>query len=200
MKRIIDIFFAIIFLLLFSPFIIVISLVIFFTIGPPVIFKQTRPGLKKSPFIFYKFRTMINDEKNSLRSDYDRITKLGKYLRYTSLDELPSFWNVLIGDMSIVGPRPLLTKYLQLYSPEQSRRHEVRPGITGLAQINGRNQISWEEKFKLDIWYVDHHSFYLDFKIILLTIFKVIKLEGINSSKNEIMKEFRGELYNETKK
>ena len=143
---------------------------------------------------------MINDEKNSLRSDYDRITKLGKYLRYTSLDELPSFWNVLIGDMSIVGPRPLLTKYLQLYSPEQSRRHEVRPGITGLAQINGRNQISWEEKFKLDIWYVDHHSFYLDFKIILLTIFKVIKLEGINSSKNEIMKEFRGELYNETKK
>tara|TARA_Y100000741_G_C18039898_1_gene471881 strand:- start:138 stop:557 length:420 start_codon:yes stop_codon:yes gene_type:complete len=133
------------------------------------------------------------DKKDNMYSDYDRITKLGKFLRYTSLDELPSFWNVLTGKMSIVGPRPLLTSYLDLYSTEQSRRHEVKPGITGLAQISGRNQITWEEKFKLDLWYVDHHSFYLDFKIILLTIFKVIKVEGIDSSKNETMEKFRGE-------
>ena len=195
MKRTFDIILSIIFLILFSPIMIFISFFISLNMGFPIIFKQERPGLNESPFIFYKFRTMVDakDKKDNMYSDYDRITKLGKFLRYTSLDELPSFWNVLTGKMSIVGPRPLLTSYLDLYSTEQSRRHEVKPGITGLAQISGRNQITWEEKFKLDLWYVDHHSFYLDFKIILLTIFKVIKVEGIDSSKNETMEKFRGE-------
>ena len=163
--------------------------------GSPIIFKQERPGLDEDPFIFYKFRTMtdVKEKKGYMDSDYERITKLGKFLRYTSLDELPSFWNVLIGNMSIVGPRPLLTSYLSLYSNEQKRRHNVKPGITGLAQVSGRNQISWDKKFELDLWYVDHHSFYLDFKIILQTIIKVLKVEGIDSSRNETMEKFRGE-------
>tara|TARA_B100002052_G_scaffold293436_2_gene316545 strand:- start:255 stop:671 length:417 start_codon:yes stop_codon:yes gene_type:complete len=137
--------------------------------------------------------TDVKEKKGYMDSDYERITKLGKFLRYTSLDELPSFWNVLIGNMSIVGPRPLLTSYLSLYSNEQKRRHNVKPGITGLAQVSGRNQISWDKKFELDLWYVDHHSFYLDFKIILQTIIKVLKVEGIDSSRNETMEKFRGE-------
>ena len=194
MKRIFDILFSVTLLILFSPIMIFISIFIYCNMGSPIIFKQKRPGLNEESFIFYKFRTMVDvkEKKGNIDSDYDRITKLGKILRYTSLDELPSFWNVLIGNMSIVGPRPLLTSYLNLYSMEQKRRHNVRPGITGLAQISGRNQISWEKKFELDLWYVDHHSFYLDFKIILKTIIKVLKVEGIDSSRNKTMEKFRG--------
>tara|TARA_Y100001970_G_C14248835_1_gene870295 strand:+ start:4617 stop:5204 length:588 start_codon:yes stop_codon:yes gene_type:complete len=195
MKRFFDIILSIIFLILFLPIMIFISIIIYFNMGSPIIFKQERPGLDEDPFIFYKFRTMtdVKEKKGYMDSDYERITKLGKFLRYTSLDELPSFWNVLIGNMSIVGPRPLLTSYLSLYSNEQKRRHNVKPGITGLAQVSGRNQISWDKKFELDLWYVDHHSFYLDFKIILQTIIKVLKVEGIDSSRNETMEKFRGE-------
>ena len=202
MKRTFDILFSIIFLILFSPAIMFISIFIFWNMGSPIIFKQERPGLNEDLFIFYKFRTMANakDKRDNMVSDYDRITKLGKFLRYTSLDELPSFWNVLLGNMSIVGPRPLLTSYLDLYTTEQKRRHDVKPGITGLAQINGRNQISWEKKFELDLWYVDHRSFYLDFKIVLQTIIKVLKVEGIDSSKNKTMEKFRGKQKDEAKK
>jgi len=162
--------------------------------GYPVIFKQKRPGLNGKTFNFYKFRTMTNekDENGNLLADKDRLTSFGKFLRKTSLDELPSLWNVLKGDMSLVGPRPLLMEYLPLYSDKQMRRHEVKPGITGWAQINGRNAISWEEKFKLDIWYVDNQSFWFDIKIIFLTIWKVLKREGISHSGFATMEKFKG--------
>ena len=163
-------------------------------IGRPIFFKQKRPGLKGEPFTFYKFRTMTNceDGNGNLLPDKDRLTSFGKLLRKTSLDELPSLWNVLKGDMSLVGPRPLLMEYLPLYSIEQMRRHEVKPGITGWAQINGRNSISWEEKFKLDVWYVENQSIWLDFKIILLTIWKVLKREGISHGSEATMPKFKG--------
>ncbi len=162
--------------------------------GRPIIFKQSRPGLNGRLFDMYKFRSMKNelDEEGKLRRDADRLTKLGRFLRNTSLDELPELWNVLIGDMSIVGPRPLLSEYLPLYSKEQARRHDVRPGITGWAQIHGRNSIAWAKKFDYDVWYVNNQSFLLDLKIILLTVKKVFQREGINEQGEATMSKFTG--------
>jgi len=162
--------------------------------GGPIFFQQYRPGFNENLFTFYKFRTMTNetDTGGTLLLDKDRLTKVGIFLRKSSLDELPSLWNVLLGDISLVGPRPLLTDYLVLYTPEQARRHEVNPGITGWAQVNGRNAISWEEKFKLDVWYVDNQSFCLDIKILLMTIRKVLKGEGISQSGHVTMEKFQG--------
>ncbi len=158
----------------------------------PILFRQTRPGLHGKLFTFYKFRSMreIQDETGHPLSDAERITRIGTWLRRTSLDEFPSFWNVLRGEMSLVGPRPLLVQYLSRYSQEQARRHEVKPGITGWTQVNGRNALSWEDKFKLDVWYVDHRSFWLDIKIMLLTIRGVIKQEGISQDGHVTMPEF----------
>ena len=194
LKRLIDIVGSLIGLALSSPIIIVISIVIYFTMGRPIFFKQVRPGLKGKPFVIYKFRTMLDlrDEKRNLLPDEKRLTTIGKFLRSTTLDELPEFWNVLKGDMSLVGPRPLLMEYLDRYTPEQARRHNVKPGMTGWAQINGRNAISWEEKFKLDVWYVDNWNILLDLKIIFLTILKVLKREGISAEGHATMPEFRG--------
>jgi len=181
-------------LIILSPILLIVSVSIIINIGRPIIFKQKRPGLKGEPFIFYKFRTMTNSkgESGNLLPDRDRLTSFGAFLRKTSLDELPSLWNVLKGDMSLVGPRPLLMEYLPLYSDEQMRRHEVKPGITGWAQINGRNAISLEEKFKLDIWYVENQSLWLDVKIILITIWKVLKREGISQNNHVSMEKFTG--------
>ena len=180
--------------LIFLPVILVLVLIIRCVIGSPVIFKQQRPGLRAEPFYIYKFRTM-NNKKNSrgeLLSDAERLTNFGKWLRSTSLDELPSLWNVLKGEMSIVGPRPLLMEYVPLYNAEQARRHEVKPGVTGWAQVNGRNAISWEDKFRLDVWYVDHQSVWLDIKIILLTIKKVFFRHDINADGAATMPKFTG--------
>ncbi len=162
-------------------------------IGAPVLFRQARPGLRGRPFTIYKFRTMTDKrgERGELLPDGERLTRLGRFLRKTSLDELPELFNVLKGDMSIVGPRPLLMQYLDLYTPEQARRHEVKPGITGWAQVNGRNAISWEDKFKLDVWYVDHQSFWLDLTIIFMTVWKILKREGISQPGQATMEEFR---------
>ena len=168
--------------------------------GLPVIFKQNRLGLNTKAFTFYKFRTMTNnkDEKGTLLPDKDRLTNFGKFLRRTSIDELPSFINVLKGDMSLVGPRPLLMEYLDRYSSDQARRHDVKPGITGLAQIKGRNTLSWEEKFKYDIHYVDNHNIFLDLKILFLTVLFVLRFKGISPNNQEIMPEFRGGDVNES--
>ena len=162
-------------------------------IGTPVLFRQARPGLHGGPFVIYKFRTMTDerDGAGKLRPDGKRLTGLGRFLRKTSLDELPELFNVIKGDMSIVGPRPLLMQYLDRYTPEQMRRHEVKPGITGWAQVNGRNAISWEEKFKLDVWYVDNWSRWLDVKIIGMTVWKILKGEGINQLGQATMEGFR---------
>ena len=163
-------------------------------LGSPIIYKQPRPGLDKQVFNMYKFRTMTEEKnkKGVLLSDKERLTEFGKFLRSTSLDELPGLWSVLIGDMSLVGPRPLLLEYLSLYSPEQARRHEVRSGITGWAQVNGRNAISWNEKFQMDVWYVDNQSLILDIKILCLTLMKVIKRDGISHNNHSTMEKFRG--------
>jgi len=165
--------------------------------GRPVLFKQMRPGLNGKPFYMYKFRTMTyeRDEQGTLLSDELRLTGLGRFLRSTSLDELPELFNILKGDMSLVGPRPLLMQYLDRYTPEQARRHEVKPGITGWAQVNGRNAISWEEKFALDVWYVDNCSLWLDMKILLMTLVKVFKREGISAAGEATMPEFMGSNY-----
>jgi lipopolysaccharide/colanic/teichoic acid biosynthesis glycosyltransferase len=165
-------------------------------LGSPVLFKQDRPGLNGNIFSMVKFRTMTNecDSASNLLPDEDRLTKFGEFLRSTSLDELPGFWSVLKGDMSLVGPRPLLTEYLPLYSKEQARRHEVKPGITGWAQVNGRNSISWEEKFDLDIWYVDNQSIWLDIKILWLTVKKVIARDDISQDNNTTMEKFKGSV------
>ena len=176
------------------PLLLLLSLLVWWKLGKPVFFKQERPGLYGKPFTLIKFRTMI-DKQNSrgnLLPDEKRLTRSGKWLRSTSLDELPELLNVLRGDMSLVGPRPLLVEYLKLYSPEQARRHEVRPGITGWAQIKGRNDLSWEDRFKLDIWYVDHQSFWLDLKILLLTPFQVIAQQGISQEGHATMESFKG--------
>ncbi len=163
-------------------------------LGSPVFFSQMRPGLHGSPFKMVKFRTMTSERgpDGELLPDAERLTGFGRWLRATSLDELPELWNVLRGEMSLVGPRPLLMQYLHLYSPDQARRHEVRPGITGWAQVNGRNAISWEEKFKLDVWYVDHRSLWLDIKILWLTVKKVVVRDGISASGEATMQEFKG--------
>ena len=159
-----------------------------------MLFRQTRPGLDAKPFVLYKFRTMTNktDEKGNLLPDEERLTRFGRFLRSTSLDELPELLNVLKGDMSLVGPRPLLMEYLPLYSREQARRHEVKPGITGWAQVNGRNALTWQQKFEMDVWYVDHVSFVLDMKILLRTLFKVLKREAINQPGKATMEKFSG--------
>ncbi|MCX7427894.1 MAG: sugar transferase [Planctomycetia bacterium] len=162
--------------------------------GPPVLFRQRRPGLHGKPFLMVKFRTMRNEVDAAGRSlsDGERLTALGRFLRNTSLDELPELWNVLRGDMSLVGPRPLLMEYLDRYTPGQSRRHDVKPGITGWAQVRGRNAIAWEEKFKLDVWYVDHHGPWLDLRILLLTVWTVVRRDGISAAAHPTMPEFTG--------
>lgn len=181
-------------LLLVSPLLIILALLILLKLGAPVLFRQERPGYHNNPFILHKFRTMTyaRDEHGNLLPDSERLTPFGHWLRSTSLDELPELWNVLKGDMSLVGPRPLLMQYLDRYTPEQMRRHEVKPGLTGWAQINGRNALTWEEKFRLDVWYVDHLSFWLDLKIIGKTLVSVLKGEGINQAGHATMPEFRG--------
>lgn len=181
-------------LVLASPIMAVAALAIRATMGRPVLFRQLRPGLGGKPFLLLKFRTMRPEAPGSRgpASDAERLTPLGRFLRAASIDELPTLWNVLRGDMSLVGPRPLLMEYLDRYSPEQARRHEVKPGITGWAQVNGRNALSWEEKFRLDVWYVDHCSFLLDLKILFLTLLKVLRREGINHPGEATMPEFQG--------
>ena len=182
MKRLFDLFIIVFLSPIIFPIIVIIILIFIKETGFPIFFKQSRPGFNKKIFSILKFRSMTDelDKEGVLLSDEFRITKFGKILRSTSLDELPSLWNVLKGDMSLVGPRPLLEEYLPLYSNEQARRHEVKPGITGWAQVNGRNGISWSQKFKFDVWYVDNHTIWLDIKIICITIKKVIFREGIN--------------------
>ena len=172
----------------------IISIIIFISMKKPILYQQIRAGLDGRPFVLYKFRTMLNlfDEAGNPLPDKQRLSRFGSFLRKTSLDELPELWNVLKGDMSLVGPRPLLMECLDRYTPEQARRHEVKPGITGWAQVNGRNAISWEEKFKLDVWYVDNWSIFLDIKIIFLTILKVLKGEGISAEGHATMPEFKG--------
>lgn len=194
MKRIIDILGAGLGLLLFSPVLAIVAYKIGREMGSPVLFRQTRPGRHGKPFQMIKFRTMRDEIDTDGRPlpDAERLTKLGRFLRSSSIDELPELWNVLKGDMSLVGPRPLLMEYLPLYSPEQARRHEVRPGVTGWAQVNGRNEISWDEKFALDVWYVDNRSLRLDMKIIWLTIRKVIKRDGISAAGEATMSKFKG--------
>jgi lipopolysaccharide/colanic/teichoic acid biosynthesis glycosyltransferase len=176
------------------PLLIFIYLLVLWNLGNPVIFKQFRPGLNGKPFQMYKFRSMTNQrgEDGFLLSDIDRLTPFGKFLRASSFDELPSLWNVIKGDMSLVGPRPLLMEYLPLYTKKQFRRHKVKPGITGWAQINGRNRITWQEKFDLDIWYVDNHSLKLDVKILFMTIKKVLIKDGISTDGEETMSKFTG--------
>lgn len=188
MKRTMDILGAAIGLFLFSPVLLVLYILIHRDMGAPVLFRQTRPGLFGKPFEMIKFRSMRGGEG----TDAQRITPLGAKLRSTSLDELPGLWNVLKGDMSLVGPRPLLMEYLPLYSPQQARRHDIRPGLTGWAQINGRNALSWEDKFALDIWYVDNRTLWLDCKIIWMTIRKVIKRDGIAAEGEVTMSKFTG--------
>lgn len=193
-KRLFDILVSLlIFTLGFIPLVGVFLAVRFF-LGKPVIFKQVRPGLSGRPFTMYKFRTMTDarDSNGELLPDAQRLTKFGKFLRSTSLDELPEIWNVLCGEMSLVGPRPLLIEYLPLYSDEQRRRHETRPGITGWAQINGRNAITWEEKFKLDVWYVDNQSLLLDVKILFMTLIKVLKRSDISAANHATATRFTG--------
>jgi lipopolysaccharide/colanic/teichoic acid biosynthesis glycosyltransferase len=195
MKRIIDIVGASIGLLVFAPLLCVVCWRIRKEMGAPVFFRQTRPGRNSVLFDMIKFRTMRHavDADGTPLPDAERLTRLGKFLRSSSIDELPGLWNVLKGDMSLVGPRPLLKEYLPLYSPRQSRRHEVRPGVTGWAQVNGRNAISWDEKFELDIWYVDNRTLWLDVKIICLTLRKVFKREGISAVGEATMPKFKGE-------
>jgi lipopolysaccharide/colanic/teichoic acid biosynthesis glycosyltransferase len=196
MKRIFDLVVTLPGFLMLLPVIILIATLIRLKLGSPIFFKQSRPGLNGRIFGMLKFRTMTNecDEDGTLLSDEARLTKFGKFLRSTSLDELPSLLNVLKGEMSLVGPRPLLVEYLPLYSEKQSRRHEVNPGITGWAQVNGRNAISWDEKFVLDVWYVDNQSIWLDVKILWLTVKKVILRDGISQNNCATMDKFKGSL------
>lgn len=181
-------------LVLLSPVLFVIALLVRIKLGSPIFFRQQRPGLYGRPFTLLKFRTMTDarDADGNLLPDEQRLTSFGRFLRRTSLDELPELFNVLKGDMSLVGPRPLLMQYLDRYTPQQMRRHEVKPGLTGWAQVNGRNALSWEEKFALDVWYVDHLSLWLDLKIISLTIWKVLRREGISREGFATMPEFMG--------
>jgi lipopolysaccharide/colanic/teichoic acid biosynthesis glycosyltransferase len=194
-KRVFDLVITLIGLLPLVPVIILVAALVRLKLGSPLFFKQIRPGLNGNLFNMYKFRSMTNecDKDGNLLSDEVRLTKFGNFLRSTSLDELPGLWNVLKGDMSLVGPRPLLVEYLPLYSEKQSRRHEVRPGITGWAQVNGRNAISWDEKFEKDVWYVDNQSFWLDTKILFLTVLKVFRREGIRQQGHVTMEGFKGE-------
>lgn len=196
MKRLIDISGALLGLIFLCPVLFICSVVVRIKLGSPVVFSQIRPGKDAIVFKMYKFRTMTNerDEVGDLLPDRLRLTALGAFLRTTSFDELPELWNVLKGDMSLVGPRPLLMEYVPLYSEEQARRHKVKPGITGWAQVNGRNAISWEQKFELDVWYVDNQSLWLDIKILFLTVVKVFKRDGISSDQHVTMEKFKGSM------
>ena len=181
-------------IIVWGPLIAVLAAIVRARLGAPVLFKQQRPGLRRQPFLIFKFRTMTDarDAQGRPLPDELRLTRFGRWLRSTSLDELPALWNVMRGEMSLVGPRPLLMQYLGRYTAEQARRHEVPPGITGWAQVNGRNAVSWEEKFRLDVWYVDHRSFWLDLKILGMTFWKTIRREGISQSGQATMEEFMG--------
>ena len=193
MKRTFDLLFAAILIIVTAPLLLLIALLVRLTLGPPVLFRQERPGLNGQPFLIYKFRTMTNDYRNGkLLDDSERLTKVGKILRRFSLDELPQLFCVLNGDLSMVGPRPLLMEYLPLYTPAQARRHTVKPGITGWAQVNGRNALSWEDRFKLDVWYVDNQSFFIDMKILWMTLINVFRGDGINQDGHVTMEKFRG--------
>jgi len=193
-KRIFDILVSSILLVILSPVLLTTAILVFIQHGRPILFGQIRPGYKGKLFSIYKFRTMTNarDSDGVLLPDEKRLTQVGKILRSTSIDEFPELFNALCGEMSLVGPRPLLTQYLERYSSEQARRHDTLPGITGWAQINGRNAIKWDEKFRLDVWYVDHWTFWLDIKILFLTVWKVIKREGISQPGHATSEEFMG--------
>lgn len=193
-KRVFDLALVIPGLVTLAPFLAVIAALVRVKLGRPVLFRQERPGINGKPYTIYKFRTMTDarDSAGNLLPDGQRMPRFGRFLRAASLDELPELWNVVKGDMSLVGPRPLLMEYLDRYTPKQARRHEVKPGITGWAQVNGRNALSWEEKFKLDVWYVDNLSFWLDLKILWLTVIQVLKREGISADGHETMPEFMG--------
>lgn len=195
MKRIFDFGVALLVIALVWPVIVLVALLVRINLGVPVLFRQQRPGLDAKPFYIYKFRTMLltRDGRGDLLPDRERMTRFGSLLRKFSLDELPQLFNVLKGELSLVGPRPLLMEYLPLYTPEQARRHEVLPGITGWAQVNGRNAISWEDKFKYDVWYVDHQSFWLDMKILWMTMMKVVRSEGVSQAGNVTMEKFQGQ-------
>lgn len=194
MKRLLDLLLVCFALFCFAPIILTLFFLVRWKLGSPVIFAQVRPGLDAQPFKMFKFRSMTDqrDAQGKLLPDIDRLTRLGAFLRASSLDELPGLWNVLKGEMSLVGPRPLLVTYLNRYTPEQARRHEVRPGITGWAQVNGRNAISWEEKFALDVWYVEHQSLWLDIKILWMTVGKVLRRSDISAAGSATMSEFLG--------
>jgi sugar transferase EpsL len=194
MKRFFDVVVSATLLVTLSPVLVLIALIVAIALGRPVLFAQVRPGLGGAAFKMYKFRTMLNayDNNGALLEDSLRLTRFGRFLRSTSLDELPELWNVFVGHMSLVGPRPLLMEYLLLYSQEQMRRHEVRPGITGLAQVSGRNAIGWSERFKIDVWYVDNASFLLDLKILARTVGKVLAREGVSKVGEATMSKFTG--------
>lgn len=194
LKRAIDIVGAGVGLIVLSPVLAVAAVAVWISIGRPILFRQVRPGLHERPFTMWKLRTMSDarDSSGQLLYDGDRLTRVGRMLRANSIDELPELWNVLRGVMSLVGPRPLLTAYLGRYTPEQARRHDVKPGLTGWAQINGRNAISWDEKFKLDVWYVDNRSVWLDLRILAATVGQVFRRRGINSAESATMPEFIG--------
>ncbi len=194
LKRAFDIGFSLGWLIGFAPLLLVVAILVRLKLGSPVLFIQERPGLRARPFRMVKFRTMTDERgpDGELLPDELRLTSFGKFLRSTTLDEFPEMWNVLIGDMSVVGPRPLLMRYVARYDAFQVRRMDVRPGVTGWAQVNGRNSLSWEEKFALDVWYVDHRSFWLDMRIVAMTFFKVFARSGINADKAATMEEFRG--------
>lgn len=193
-KRAIDVALSFLAIIVLSPVMFIVAILVRIKLGTPVIFKQERPGLHGNIFTLYKFRTMTDakDQNGRLFPDEDRMTDFGRRLRATSLDELPELFNILKGDMAFVGPRPLLVKYLSRYSQRQNRRHEVMPGLTGYAQINGRNSLSWEDRFEMDIWYVDHINFILDVKILFKTVSIVLKKDGINSETSATMEEFKG--------
>jgi sugar transferase EpsL len=193
-KRLFDVLVSMVAAVLLSPLLVMVSIAIFLSLGRPIFFIQQRPGLKGKPFNLVKFRTMLNSVSDDgfLLPDERRVTRLGAFIRSTSLDELPELFNVLRGDMSLVGPRPLLMEYLPLYSAHQRRRHEVKPGITGWAQVNGRNSVSWSEKFEMDVWYVDHHSLCLDLKILALTVFTVLRRKGVSKEGHATTDYFKG--------
>lgn len=194
MKRVTDILISCVAILTLLPVLVTVGVLAWIKLGSPIFFRQTRPGGKGKPFQMIKFRTMTDamDAQGNPLPDSERMTPFGQFLRASSLDELPELWNVLKGEMSLVGPRPLLMEYLPLYSKEQYRRHDVRPGVTGWAQVNGRNAISWEDKFRLDVWYVDNRSFWLDLKILLLTVKKVLVRDGISGEGEATMSKFTG--------
>jgi len=194
LKSILDKILAVFLIILFSPIYIIVSMLILWNMGRPILFRQKRPGKDEKIFGIYKFRTMTNDKDadGNLLPDEQRLVGIGKFIRSASLDELPQLFNVLNGEMSFVGPRPLLIEYLAVYNEKQKRRHDVKPGITGWAQVNGRNAISWEQKFEYDVWYVNHQSFWLDIKILWMTFLKVVKRSDISSNTSATMERFRG--------